>query len=254
MKVVIIEDEQRAVKLLTRLLLEAEPEIEILASLESVTEAVRWFSCNPSPDLAFFDIRLSDGVSFSIFEKTAVECPVIFTTAYDEYAIRAFSVNSIDYLLKPLDKEQVSRAIEKYKKFHGSGKPLLKRAEMTALASLLAGQKPVYKSRFLLPVSDRYLSIPIGDILYFTSVEKQTMLVTKELKHLPLEMPLEKIEGEIDPKQFFRVNRQFLVSYSSVASVHTFFNGKLKIHLRGSDSEVIISKEKSGPFKEWLNV
>lgn len=250
MNVVIVEDEVPAIKLLKKMLAEADSAINILATLDSIVAAVEWFRLHPSPDLVFMDIRLSDGLSFSIFEKVELTCPIIFTTAYDEYAIRAFTVNSIDYLLKPLDRTLLVRALDKLKRtLRPSGVDI----DMQSLARMIAEQRPQYRTRFLLPMLDRFVPIGTKDVHFFMSAHKQTFLITKDNKKFAVDEPLDALERELDPQIFFRANRQFIVQNTSIAAVHTYFSGKLKLSLRGSDEEVIISKEKSAAFKHWLD-
>ncbi len=251
MRTVIIEDELPAARALEKALLTVEPEIEILRVCDSVVSAVRWFRENPPPDLAFLDIQLGDGMSFEIFEKTEVRCPVVFVTAFDEYALRAFKLNSIDYLLKPVDTAELARGLKKFRDLHGSES--YRNPDLQAILQNIRLRQPVYKSRFLIPRREEFLSIPVGEVLCFFSEHKNTYLVTRELKKHVFDSTLERIEAELDPETFFRANRQYLVAYPAIASVHSYFNGKLKIFLRGLKEEIIISRERAGEFKEWLN-
>ena len=251
--ILIIEDEAPAVALLTSLLIAAEPETRIVGIPDSVEASVKWFTAHPAPDLIFMDIRLADGISFSIFEKVDVQAPVIFTTAYDEYAIRAFKVNSIDYLLKPLDADQVTAALKKFRHLHTSAAPNPNAIDMRAIARMLKNGQPVYKSRFLIPVNEQFVSIPCTDIFFFMSSNKLTSAVTKEGKKYSLPDALDDIEAQLDPHQFFRANRQFILHYSAITAVHSFFNGKLKVYVRGTSEEIIVSREKAAAFKHWMN-
>lgn len=253
MKVLIVEDEVPAVRRLQKLLVETDPAVTILASLDSVAAAVDWFSKNLPPDLVCMDIQLSDGQCFEIFEKAKVECPVIFITAYDEYAIQAFKVNSIDYLLKPIDASQLSRSLEKLRKLASKNVPQAHGFDMQALLQTLKEQHPSYRSRFLATVKDKFVSIPADQIFYFTTEHKLTYFITREGKKYLIDSPLDKLEGELNPRQFFRANRQFIVSLHAIAGIHTYFNGKLKIYLRGTDMEIVISRVKANAFKQWLN-
>ncbi len=253
MNVVIIEDELPAVKALEKALRETGHNINIVKTLDSVSSAVIWFQTNPSPDLVFLDIQLGDGLSFEIFERTKVSCPVIFTTAYDEYAIRAFKLNSIDYLLKPVNPAELAHSLNKFQAIHSSCDLQCSTVDIQNILKSIQLQHPAYKSRFLIPFRDQFISIPVEDISYFFSEHKNTYMLTHELKKHVINSTLENLEMELNPHTFFRVNRQYLISYAAIAAVHSFFNGKLKIYLRGSNEEVIISKEKAASFKIWLD-
>jgi DNA-binding LytR/AlgR family response regulator len=253
LNILIIEDEAPAVALLTSFLIAAEPKARIVGIPDSVEASVKWLTTHPPPDLIFMDIRLADGISFSIFEKVDVHAPVIFTTAYDEYAIRAFKVNSIDYLLKPLNADQVTAALKKFRHLHTSASPNLNTIDMRDIARMLKSGQPVYKSRFLIPVNEQFISIPSADIFFFTSSNKLTFAVTKEGKKYSLPEPLDNIEAQLDPHQFFRANRQFILHYSAITAVHSFFNGKLKVYMHGTSEEIIVSKEKATVFKNWMD-
>jgi len=252
MKVVILEDELPAARALERLLRDSGVEIDILASLNSVVAAVNWFSSNPAPDLAFMDIQLGDGLSFEVFEKADVQCPVVFTTAYDAYAIRAFKVNSIDYLLKPVDPGELALSLSKFNRLHAHRTPPAA-DEIRDILQNLQRQHPTYRSRFLVPVRDQFLTIPVEEISHFRSEHKNTYLVTHEMRKHAINDALEDLENELDPSLFFRVNRQYLVAYRSIAAVHSFFSGKLRAYLRGSSEEVMVSRERAVKFKQWLD-
>ncbi|MCX6139064.1 MAG: LytTR family DNA-binding domain-containing protein [Ignavibacteriales bacterium] len=264
MNVVIVEDEVPAIKLLKKMLAEADSAINILATLDSIVAAVEWFRLHPSPDLVVYAspaeaVQIVDNSNVTVStlqadgqaaEKVELTCPIIFTTAYDEYAIRAFTVNSIDYLLKPLDRTLLVRALDKLKRtLRPSGVDI----DMQSLARMIAEQRPQYRTRFLLPMLDRFVPIGTKDVHFFMSAHKQTFLITKDNKKFAVDEPLDALERELDPQIFFRANRQFIVQNTSIAAVHTYFSGKLKLSLRGSDEEVIISKEKSAAFKHWLD-
>lgn len=253
MRVVIIEDEPPAINILKKLLAGVEPNVEVVASLDSVSSAVNWFTTHRHPDLVFMDIQLSDGLSFEIFDAVSISVPIIFVTAYDEYAIKAFKVNGIDYLLKPIDLKDLQSALNKFHRLADAGKKKKEPTrELHGLIETLRRETRAYKLRFLVPYQDRFISIPTTDILYFVSAHKQTFVVSKENKKFPLDTALDAVEQELDPANFFRVNRQFLVAFEAITSIHNYFNNKLKISLRGCTEEVIISKEKAGSFKKWL--
>jgi len=253
MNVLIIEDEAPAVRRLLKVLRGCDPDVHVLEEngIDSVRHAVEWLQTHPAPDLVLMDIQLSDGNSFEIFDHVRVNAPVIFTTAYDEYALRAFKVNSVDYLLKPIEENALREAIEKYRRLHAEGESA---TAVSALQDLAAQMRPrrEYRQRFLVPLHERYHSIPIEDVLFIMSENKITWLMTGAGKRYPFEATLEKLETELDPSRFFRANRQFIVSYESIAAVHAFFNGKLKVHLRPGNAECVISREKASSFRTWL--
>ena len=253
MQVIIVEDELPAMKALEKLLHEADAGITVAAVLDSVSSAVAWFRVNPAPDLVFMDIQLGDGLSFEIFENAAVACPVTFTTAYNEYAIRAFKLNSIDYLLKPVHPDELAHSLEKFKTIHASCDVRPSEIDLQSILKDIKLLTPAYKTRFLILFRDQYISIPVEDISYFFSEHKNTYVVTHERKKHIIDLTLEALERELDPRTFFRVNRQYIIGYPSIAAVHSFFNGKLKIYVRGSNEEIIISRERAASFKDWLN-
>jgi two-component system, LytTR family, response regulator LytT len=253
MRVVIVEDELPAVRALEKVLRDTEPDVDIVKICDSVSTAVTWFKDNPPPDLVFMDIQLGDGISFEIFEKADIQCPVIFVTAYDEYAFRAFKLNSIDYLLKPVNTAELAHSLHKFKAIHTAGETQQSTVDIHRILKSIQLQHPTYKSRFLILFRDQYISIPVEEISYFFSEHKNTYLVARDQKKHVIDYTIEKLEEELDPRVFFRVNRQYLVSYPAIAAVHSFFNGKLKIFLRGFIEEIIISRERAASFKEWLD-
>lgn len=255
MKVLIIEDEPLAAERLSDLILAHDSNIQILGILDSVREAVDWFNNEPPPDLCFMDIQLADGLSFDIFEKTKVTCPIIFATAYDEYALRAFKVNSIDYLLKPVDNEGVKKAFEQYEgliKDMPSQKVI---PDLSLLQQAMKMMKQSYKKRFIVKAGNHISSIPAEEILYFYSEHRTTWLKTKKLKKHAIDYTLEQLEDLLDPNQFFRLNRKYLTAFSAIQGVLTFSNSRLKVQLQDLPKEelILISREKVGNFKEWLD-
>lgn len=253
MKALIIEDEDLAAKRLMKLLKDIEPELSMYGPIDTIEEAVKHLQSNPGYDLIFLDIQLADGKSFLIFDKVKIDVPIIFTTAYDEFAIRAFELNSIDYLLKPINTQKLRNALEKFKKIRyfysdaGAGKDI-----MEMIRTLQMPTK--YKSRFLVNKGDSLIPIPTQDIGYFYAEDKVVFLVTLESKKYLINYSLEDLEQKLDPKQFFRVNRQFLASLASIRKVHNYFNYKLKLDLQpDSGIEVIVSKARTSDFKGWLN-
>lgn len=248
MKALIIEDELMAAKTLKKLLGEVSPDTEIVGVLESIEDSVDWISQHAMPDLIFMDIHLADGSSFTIFDRVTVTCPVIFTTAYDEYALKAFEVNSIDYLLKPISKEALERAVTKY---HNLGRGL-EQQQLDVLLKQL-GAKPKFKSCFLLPERDKLVPLPTSDIAYAYIDTKTVKLVTFDDKTYYMNQTLDDILAQLDPQMFFRANRQFLISRNAVKDVSVWFGNKLAINLTVETPEkVIVSKARVAEFKTWF--
>jgi DNA-binding LytR/AlgR family response regulator len=249
MKILIIEDEKPAALRMARLLCEFFPHAIIPEHLDTVTRAIRWFGENDAPDLIFCDIQLADGISFEIFEKVKVIAPVIFTTAYDQYAIRAFQVNALDYLLKPIDPTELEKAVDKFKA--RQIKPTL---DLELLRGLLQPEKKAFKSRFLVKFGEKIQSIATSDVSFFFSEERVTFLQTRDGKKYVLDSTLEQVESQVDPAVFFRANRKYLCQVDAVDEVLTYSNSRLKLRLKKcSDSDILISREKVGEFKEWLD-
>jgi len=249
MNVVIIEDEELAARRLENLIGECSPEARVIAKLESVEEAVDWFTTHTSPDLIFLDIHLEDDLSFSIFEQVKVSSPIIFTTAYDEYAIRAFKMKSIDYLLKPIVKEELARSLDKYRDFtHGTVK-----TDMESIFKMITGHAVSYKERFSVTIGQKIKSFSMAEIAWFYSTEGITFMVTNDNHHYPVDFSLDELNTQLNPKDFFRISRQFIVKMSSVKQIHIYPKGRLKLELQPlADSEVFVSRDKVGRFKEWL--
>ncbi|HVN49276.1 MAG TPA: LytTR family DNA-binding domain-containing protein [Bacteroidota bacterium] len=253
MNVLVIEDELYSARRLEKMLNELAPELHILALLESVAQSVRWLSEHPAPDLIFMDIQLSDGSSFEIFDKTTVASPVIFITAYDEYALQAFKVNSIDYLLKPIDRSELARSLEKFNRLNQHPAPPIN-PDVSQIIKSLQEAKPNYKTRFLVKTGQTFITIFTQDIAYFFADHKLVYLVTREGKKHLIDQTLEELEDQLDPKIFFRLNRQFVASVNAIVKLHNYFNHKLKVELiPPTDIEILISREKAPEFKTWLN-
>lgn len=248
-QILIIEDEKPNADRLKRMLKAIKPKAEIVAVIDSVEESVAWFNEHKQPDVVMMDVRLSDGLSFEIFEKTKIECPVIFTTAYDEYAVRAFKYNSIDYLLKPIEQDELKTAIEKLESLNTGG------VNQKSLEGLLNFLQPKdFRNRFLLPYRDGYKTVLVNDVAYFYSEQKisKAKLNNGAMEILPQTM--EELEQQLNPKSFFRANRQYIIHIDAVQQVHNYFNGKLKIALRNNpDAEIIVSREKAHLLKNWLD-
>ena len=248
MKILIIEDENLAAKRLIKLVKEQLPDAEIFGNLDTITASVEWLKNNTEPDLIFLDIQLADGISFEIFEKVRVKSPIIFCTAYDQYAIKAFKLNSIDYLLKPIDPQDLIQALNKFKA--GLKTPEITLEQLTTL--LLPNQK-TYKTRFLVKSGDRIQTVDIQEIRYFFSEDKLTLLQTKEGKKFVIDYILDEIEELVDPQFFFRLNRKYISAIHAIKSIHTYSNTRLKILLENSDdNDILVSREKVATFKAWL--
>ena len=250
MRILIVEDEPLAAAQLAAHISALRPGAEILSVCDTVKAAVSWLEKNRAPDLAFFDIQLGDGLSFEIFDKVTFTSPVIFTTAYDNYAIRAFKVNSIDYLLKPIEREELQKALTKFDHANNSGglNPEL-------LAELIAShRKKTHKERFLVKVGNHLKLIETKDILYFYSFQKGTFAKTNEHKDYLLDESLEMIENMVDPELFFRINRKYLVRLTSIRDVVSYSNSRLKLKLSKSneDDDFLVAREKVKSFKMWL--
>lgn len=250
MNAIIIEDEKPAARRLSRLL--ADLNVEVSTMLHSVEESIEWFQNNPHPDLIFLDIQLSDGLSFEIFEIIEVKSAIIFTTAYDEYALQAFKLNSIDYLLKPIDDEELESAIKKYRNF----KPETQRisVDFNDIKKLLVNPlEREYKKRFTVKVGQHLKIINADDVECFYSENKGTYATTTEGRNYLLDTTLENLEEELSPKLFFRVSRKFYVNINHIKDIISYTNSRLQIKLnRFSEQEIIVSRERVKDFKLWL--
>jgi len=251
MQIVIIEDEQFAARRLENMILEFDPSIQVVAKLESVQESVEWFRSHHHPDLIFLDIHLEDDLSFVIFEKVQVNSPIIFTTAFDEYAIRAFKLKSIDYLLKPIVHEELNNAILKYKDFVS---PVPQTIDLSSIYSLITQQNPSYKERFSVVVGQKIKTFTTQEVAYFYSMEGITFMVLKNKAEYPVDDSLEELMKSLNPKDFFRINRKYLVKIDSIANVHIFPKSHLKLQLSPQPREdVFVSIDKVTAFKKWLD-
>ena len=244
MKIVIIEDEKPAARLLKRKV--ENLNCEVIAVLSSVTESIEWFLSNEHPDLVLVDIQLSDGLSFEIFEQVEIKSSVIFTTAYDEYALKAFKLNSIDYLLKPIDENELKAAIEKFL--------LLQNKTVFNQQNLNNIYPSNFKKRFVVKTGNIIKIIDVNDIECFYSAFKSSFLTTNENRSFALDDSLENIEKEVSTNDFFRVNRQFLINLKAIKEISIYSNSRLKISLNSyKEEEIIVSREKVQAFKEWIN-
>lgn len=248
--VLIIEDELPNIQRLEKMLRVLDDNITITARLQTVGSSIKWLRANEQPDIIFMDIRLTDGLSFEIFNHIEIRVPVIFITAYDEYALRAFEVNGVDYLLKPLDAEKLEKSIGRAKALmtHGSDPGILQ------LVQSIQAKQQIYRSRFLIRYRDKYVLVLAGEIAYFKSEHKTTYLVMDNSQHYVIDQPLEVLEKEMDPQVFFRVSRQVIVSLKSIHKIYQSFNGQLKIELTPAlDEGILISRDKSNQLKKWLD-
>ena len=250
MKTIIIEDEQLAARRLETMVKTIDPSIEIVAKLESVAESVEWFKNNAHPDLIFLDIHLEDGLSFSIFDQVKVNVPIIFTTAFDEYAIKAFKLKSIDYLLKPIIQDDLERAINKYRDW-GEKQQVV---NLTELYKLMTVKEKTYRERYSVVVGQKLKSIEVKDIAYFFSTSGITFVAMNSKSQYSVDQSLDNLLEELDPKQFFRINRQYLVSLNSIANIHIFPKSRLKLELNPPVTEsVFVSLDKVADFKKWVD-
>ncbi|MEZ5055723.1 MAG: LytTR family DNA-binding domain-containing protein [Saprospiraceae bacterium] len=251
MTYLIIEDEFHAAKRLGGLISELIPDGQHLETIDSVEEAVEWFENNQHPDLVFMDIQLADGLSFEIFKKTNVEVPVIFTTAFNEYALNAFKTNSLDYLLKPVDKTELPGALEKFDKLFGKK---TKGFDMKMVEQLLNGlTKKEYPKRFLIKSGQGISFVQVEDIAWFSSEEGITFIMTHQRKRHHLDYTLEQLEEMLDPLKFFRVNRKSIVGIEGIEKVSDYFNSRLSLRLQpAGEEDCIVSRERVKGFKQWL--
>jgi DNA-binding LytR/AlgR family response regulator len=248
MRVLIIEDEDLAAERLEKLLLEIDHDILVLNKLGSIKDSVKWLSTNTA-DLIFLDIQLSDGISFSIFEQIQINIPVIFTTAYDEYAIKAFKLNSISYLLKPVRKIDLEESLHKYRSLKASFN-----TDYTDLLAAIRGEQMEYRKRFLIQAGDKFRKVESSEIAYFFALEKNVFMKTFEGNTYPSEMSLDNLENILDPSIFFRINRKYIVNVKSISNMYSWSRSRIKLILKPDpDDETVVSIDRSGNFKKWLN-
>lgn len=258
MRTILIEDEPLAARRLQQVLRQ-HPAVVVEAVLPSIAEAVSWLGSQPAPDLIFADIQLEDGLSFEIFEAVPVPCPLVFTTSYDEYALKAFQLLSLDYLLKPIQAADMARALTKYAQLAeqvSPQPPLDQQTQLLKMQQLLeqfAPSQARYRQRFLVTAGEQLLPVPVEDIAYFFTQHEVVYLVRHDARKFALEQKLEKLESLLAPDQFFRLNRQFLVSMRAIAKIYTYFAGKLKIELQPARAEeVLVSRDRAPLLKRWL--
>jgi len=253
MKALIIEDEHLTAERIRTLLLQIDPTITVMEIIDSVKTAVQWFKKNENPDLVFMDIQLADGLSFDIFEQIPIEYPIIFITAYQEYAIKAFKVNSVDYLLKPISEADLRAAITKYQRYFNNeiNLPQIGNVLLTDIKRMI---HKTYKTRFMIRVGDRVKSVEVNDILYFFSLDKGTYLHTSDNRNYVIDYTLDSLVDLLDPLRFHRINRRYIVSPGAITDMINLSGSKLKVLLTQSDdSDIYISRDRLSAFKEWLD-
>lgn len=249
MRVIVVEDEKHARENLEKLLRELDPDIEIQAKLDSVRNTVTWLQANKT-DLIFLDIHLADDLSFKIFEQIQVATPVIFTTAYDQYALRAFKVNSLDYLLKPIDKEELAQSLEKYRTMH----PPKQDVDFAQLLQSLQQPQRTYQQRFLVHRREKILSVKTDDIAYFEGEDRYVYLVKRDGNRFIVEYKLSDLEELLDPAFFFRLNRSFITHFEAIDKITVLSKSRVKVDLKPvAPREVVVSTEQTRDFKAWLN-
>ncbi|MCG6189024.1 LytR/AlgR family response regulator transcription factor [Maribellus maritimus] len=250
-KILIVEDEPLAAAQLAALIASLKPGAKILEVCDTVKSAINWISKNDEPDLAFFDIQLGDGLSFEIFEQVDLNCPVIFVTAYDQYAIQAFKVNSVDYILKPIEKKELENALQKYERIAPSKPPNLSPGIIEEIVSSFSRRK--FKERFLAKVGSHLRIIEIYDVLYFYSYQKGTYVKLADGKDYLLDYSLEMIEEMVNPSAFFRINRKYLISLQSIQDVIAYSNSRLKLKVQNpAEDDFLVAREKVKTFKKWI--
>jgi len=248
MRIIVIEDEPRAASHLERLLKKVAPEMTVIARLESVREGLKYLQNNPEPDLIFSDIQLADGLCFEIFNQWPVRCPIIFTTAYDHYALEAFKTSGLDYLLKPIEEERLHKAIVKTRQFS----PELVMEKLLSMNQTTSAQ--IFKSRFMVKVGDKIKSIPVEEISLFFSQEKATYLFTKSSHNYNIEYTLDQLEQILDPQVYFRISRKYIVSIHACTNIMAWTNSRLRLRIEGSsDPDIFVARERVQEFKNWLD-
>jgi len=253
MKILIIEDENLAADHLIKQISDLEPSCEIIGKLESVRLSVKWFTTNPLPDLIFMDVQLADGVCFEIFDKVKIETPVIFTTAYNEYALKAFKVNSIDYLLKPIDTNELHEALLKFKRLSNPNKPPEVHFDPLVFKKVMDSINKSYRQRYVVRIGEHIRTINCSDIAMFLYTDKSTFIRTAQGRDFGIDATLEQLETETNPAEFFRVNRKQIIAIHYIKDIIAYSGSRLKIVVLGNETdEIIVSREKVSEFKVWL--
>lgn len=251
MKILIIEDELPAARRIEQLIRQQRPQVEILAVIDSISEAVKWFAQNPAPELILMDIHLADGLSFDIFQSIKIQSMVIFTTAYDQYAIRAFKVNSIDYLLKPIDALELKNALDKYDQVRGNTASF----DYSMLNGMLDNLKNRnYRERFLVKFGNAFTYIQAQEMRFCYAEDSLVFTRLADGKKYSLDHTLEQLEQLLNPTHFFRINRKILLHIDAVDKIHPYFNNRLKLELQPSPGfEIVVSRERVQDFKNWID-
>lgn len=250
MKVIIIEDEKLSAEHLHTLIKKVDASIDIIATFDTVKKTIDAFDKGITADLLFVDIHLADGISFEIFSKISTDIPVIFTTAYNEYALRAFKLNSVDYLLKPIGIQDLQEALEKFKRINLNTKHVL----LENIQNTYAQLNKQYKSRFMVKMGDSIASVETEGILYFVSEDGAVLITLDSGKRYIVDYTLDQLEALVSPKQFFRINRKVIINYSSIQKINSYFNSRLKIQVHHlTDDDCIVSRERVNEFKTWLD-
>ncbi|MBR7723093.1 LytR/AlgR family response regulator transcription factor [Hymenobacter properus] len=259
LRALIVEDEPLAARRLADMLARQPDPVQVAGTAEAVSQAVQLLQAGPAPDVLFLDIHLADGLSFEIFEQTPVRCPVIFTTAYDQYALQAFKVNSVDYLLKPIDEEELQTALRKLReRLPAAPAPAFDPALLAQLVQQMQqGAPPAasYKTQFVVRVGEHLKVVPLDQIAYFFSLEKATFLQTTEGRKFVVDYTMDQLEGLLDPRRFFRLNRAYLAQQSAIQDIIHYTNSRLQTVLKPTapDAQVLVSREKVNVFKSWLD-
>jgi DNA-binding LytR/AlgR family response regulator len=250
MKILIVENEIPASEKLLRLLKKIDKSITVIGVAETVEEAVNRLQAKPEPDLILMDIQLDDGLCFEIFEIMTVETPIIFTTAYDEFTLKAFKVNSIDYLLKPIEEGALKSAIDKYKKLYADNDPL--KRDFKLLINEFRNQ---YKSRFLIKIGDKFRSVPTAEISHFYINERSVFLSDYQGKDYGIDYSLDQLQGMMDPRKFFRINRECVVAIDAISTMYSYSSSRLQLTIKGRDKSdlFVVSREKVADFKKWID-
>lgn len=250
MKLLIIEDEAAAARRIQKLVSKLQPTFQILEVLDSVDDSIEWLQTNDAPDLILLDIHLADGSSFEIFKEIDVSCPIIFTTAYDQYALQAFKVNSVDYLLKPIKEEELAAALDKFAQLYQTkNTPVF---DYKVLLDAIPQEKS-FQKRIVIRYGQHIKAVNIADAAYFFIESKVTILRTKQGKDYPVDHNLDQLEGILDPSQFFRINRKCIVNIEAIAQMYTYSKSRVRLMLKPNfDQESIVSSERAARFKKWL--
>lgn len=250
MKILLVEDEKQAALRLQSTLHKVDSSINIVGVCSSIKETLQWFKSHVTPDLMFLDIQLSDGVSFEIFKSLQIDCPIIFVTAFNNYALEAFKFFSLDYILKPYSQKDIQFALDKFQKLKNSQSPSINRKTFTELTKILV---PQYKTRFFARINHTVYSIPISEIIYFTFEDNATILLRKDQKSFVINYSLDTLEEFLNPKQFFRINRKYIIQIDSIVKMNIISKSRIDVVLINNSKEMV-SRSKSKNFRTWLDL